>query len=123
MGSSICLKCPPKFATGTSSQGRWKQLVPHQVRCTSAPRHWQMASSIQCPRASLKLRTAFPLWLADVVLVSAPVCPGSRRDWAIADQRPITNISAEKPDSEGWLANANQQKVVEFKSEEPSIDG
>ena len=56
---SISLKCLPKFATGTSSQRRWKQLVPHQARCTSAPKHWQKASSIQCPQASQKLLTAF----------------------------------------------------------------
>ena len=63
---SISLKCLPKFATGTSSQRRWKQLVPHQARCTSAPKHWQKASSIQYPQASLKLLTAFPLSLSDV---------------------------------------------------------
>ena len=62
---SISLKCLPKFATGTSSQRRWRQLVPHQARCMSAPKHWQKASSIQCPRASLKLHTASPLWPAD----------------------------------------------------------
>ena len=56
---SISLKCLPKFATGTSSQRRWKQLVPHQARCTSAPKHWQKASSIQCPQAFQKLLTAF----------------------------------------------------------------
>ena len=56
---SISLKCLPKFAIGTSSQRRWKQLVPHQARCTSAPKHWQKASSIQCPQASQKLLTAF----------------------------------------------------------------
>ena len=56
---SFSLKCLPKFATGTSSQRRWKQLVPHQARCTSAPKHWQKANSIQCPQASLKLLTAF----------------------------------------------------------------
>ena len=56
---SISLKCPPKFATGTSSQRRWKQLVPHQARCTFAPKHWRKANSIQCPQASLKLLTAF----------------------------------------------------------------
>ena len=57
--SSISFKCLPKFATGTSLQRRWKQLVPHQARCTSAPKHWQKASSIQCPQASQKLLTAF----------------------------------------------------------------
>ena len=57
--SSISFKCLPKFAIGTSSQRRWKQLVPHQARCTSAPKHWQKASSIQCPQASQKLLTAF----------------------------------------------------------------
>ena len=59
------LKCLPKFVTGPSSPRQWKQLVPHQVRCMSAPKHWQKASSIQCPRASLKLHTASPLWPAD----------------------------------------------------------
>ena len=53
------LKCLPKFVTGPSSPRQWKQLVPHQVRCTSAPKHWQKASSIQCPQASQKLLTAF----------------------------------------------------------------
>ena len=57
--SSISFKCLPKFATGTSSQRRWKQLVPHQARCMSAPKHWHKASSTPCPPAPLKLHTAF----------------------------------------------------------------
>ena len=53
------LKCLPKFVTGPSSPRQWKQLVPHQVRCMSAPKHWHKASSTPCPPAPLKLHTAF----------------------------------------------------------------
>ena len=53
------IKCLPKFVTGTSSPRQWKQLVPHQVRCMSAPKHWHKASSTPCPPAPLKLHTAF----------------------------------------------------------------
>ena len=34
-----------------------------------------------------------------------------------------TNPSPEKPDGEGWLANADQQKIVQFKPDAPTAHG
>ena len=55
---------------------------------------------------------------------SAPNTDGRAGQTSFMPNRDLaTNPSPEKPDGEGWLANADLQKIVQFKPDAPTAHG
>ena len=57
-----------------SSPKLWNQLVLHQVKCMSAPKHLHLESLTRCLPAFLKLRTVFQRWMADFYKLKSHIC-------------------------------------------------